>query len=101
MLCDWHSYGPLHCFVSRRPLTEEAEVRYRDILCEISDAKIGAPSTSFSPLSLLFHHFSTLRYIYMLLLPGKQMAEAWEPSTKQILLLFNVLSLSLFPLDFL
>ena len=95
MVCDWLSYGQLHCFVSRRPLTKEAEVRYRDILCEISDAKSGAPGTSFFPLSLVFHHFSTLRYIYMLLLPGRQMGEAWEPCTKQILLLFNVLSLSL------
>jgi len=76
--------------VSRRPLPVETQVRSQASQCEIGGGPSGAgtgfsPEYSSFPLSVSFHRCSVLILVYMLLLPEKQMGEAWEPGKKAML----------------
>jgi hypothetical protein len=88
--------------VGRRTLTEEAQVRYQGILCDISGAKSGtvtsfSPSTSFFPPCHCHSTISPLIFIYMLLLPDGKWTSMGTFNKAD----FASVYCSLSPLDFL
>jgi hypothetical protein len=74
--------------VSHRPLPAEAPMRSLVSPRRICAGQSGTVTGFFSqyfyfPLSVSFHHSSTLIFIYMLLLPDEKTVKGWEPCIKQ------------------
>jgi len=69
--------------VSRPPLSLEARDRFQSMLnlrCAKWQLDWFVTQYFCFPLSVSFHQCPTLIFIYMLLLPERQMGEAWGPS---------------------
>jgi hypothetical protein len=69
--------------VSRRCLTTEDQARSWASQCEIYGGGCGwdtfLPRHFYFPLTASFHQFSTLIFMFVLLLPKRQKAKTWEP----------------------
>jgi hypothetical protein len=75
--------------VSRRPLTAETRARSQATSYEICGGQSGT-GTGFTQyvgfsLSVSFHKFSILIFVYILILPEGQTSEAWELKKSSVL----------------